>query len=198
MKLSFGILCAVSITSQAWAQFGGFGFWQTTVSEGFVSFSEEEKLTASDAAGADQFGLVLGIDGDTVIVSSYFDDDNGGQSGSAYIFTRSGSTWSQQQKLTASDAAGSDRFGEGVAVSGDTAVVGAPREDENGSQSGSAYIFTRSGSTWTQQQKLITSDGVGSDRFSESVAIDGDTVVGGAHLDDDDGTSSGSAYVFVQ
>ena len=90
-------------------------------------------------------------------------------------------TFTQQQKLVASDAAGVDRFGFSVAISGETVVVGAPDDDDAaGSRQGSAYVFVRSGGVWSQQQKLLASDGAEEDRFGTSVAISGETVVVGA------------------
>ncbi|MCK9516986.1 MAG: FG-GAP repeat protein, partial [Ottowia sp.] len=121
----------------------------------------EWKLVPSDGAADDWFGYSVAIsaDGYTAIVGAYKDDDLGTDSGSAYIFTRSGTTWTQQTKLLASDGAAGDSFGFSVAISGDgnTAIVGAYGDDDKGSTSGSAYIFTRSGSTWTQQAKLTAS-----------------------------------------
>ena len=102
-------------------------------------------------------------------------------------------------KLLASDGAADDRFGESVAVSGDTAVVGALLDDDNGSESGSAYVFRRDAGgvdNWGQVKKLLASDGAPVDRFGKSVAVSGDTVVVGAALDDDNGSGSGSAYLF--
>ena len=101
-------------------------------------------------------------------------------SGSAYVFTRTGTTWTEQAKLTASDGAADDRFGSSVAIAGDTIVVGAYWDDDNGSDSGSAYVFTRTGTTWTEQAKLTASDGAADDQFGRSVAIAGDTIVVGA------------------
>ena len=102
----------------------------------------------------------------------------------------------ENAKLTASDAAAGDAFGFSVAVSGDTAVIGAIFDDDAGSFSGSAYVFTRSGTTWTEQAKLTASDGAWGDLFGNSVAISGDTLLVGAYGDDDLGDGSGSAYVF--
>ena len=81
-------------------------------------------------------------------------------------------------------------------ISGDVAVVGAYGDDDNGSYSGSAYIFRREGNTWTQEAKLTASDGAASDYFGRSVSISGDFVVVGAYRDDDNGGYSGSAYIF--
>ena len=143
-------------------------------------WSEQQKLTASDGASSDYFGEYVSIDGDTAIIGAYRDDDNGSSSGSAYIFTRSNGVWSEQQKLTASDGASSDYFGIYVSIDGDTAIIGAYRDDDNGSDTGSAYIFTRSNGVWSEQQKLTASDGASSDYFGRNVSIDGDTAIIGA------------------
>ena len=161
-----------------------------------ATWSPQAKLTASDAAVGDLFGWSVAIDGNTAVIGARNDDDGGSDSGSAYVFTRTGATWSQQAKLTASDAASIDFFGYSVAIDGDTAVIGAYADDDGGSNSGSAYVFTRTGETWSQQAKLTASDAASSDFFGYSVAIDGDTAVIGAPGNDDAGGNSGSAYVF--
>jgi microcompartment protein CcmL/EutN len=163
-----------------------------------LSFDEVAKLTASDAASGDQFGTSVAVSGDTAVIGAFLDDDAGSGSGSVYVFTRSGTTWTEQQKLTASDAAAADIFGNSVSVSGDTAVIGAVQDDDAGGTSGSAYVFTRSGTTWTEEAKLTASDAAAGDRFGNSVAVSGDTAVVGAFLDDDAGGTSGSAYVFTR
>ncbi len=167
-------------------------------------WSQQQKLTANDAAASDAFGASVAVSGDAALVGAPFDSYVGGiNAGSAYVFVRSGSTWSQQQKLTASDAANSTwasehAFGGSVALSGDTAVVGAVK-DAGGTGAGSAYVFVRSGSTWSQQQKLTASDAAPNDAFGRSVAVSGDTTVVGAPSDDHaGGTDAGSAYVFVR
>ena len=161
-------------------------------------WSEQQKLTASDTAPGDEFGLSVAISGETVVVGAHLNDDAGSQSGSAYVFVRSGTTWSEQQKLTASDAAGSDQFGHSVAISGETAVIGADLNDDVASNTGSAYVFVRSGTTWSEQQKLTASDAAGSDQFGWAVAISGDTAAVGAIGNSDAGVNSGSAYIFVR
>ncbi len=153
-------------------------------------WTEQVKLTASDAAGVDLFGGSVGVSGDTVVVGAIGDDDAGSRSGSAYVFQRSGTTWTQQAKLLASDGAASDEFGKSVDISDDTVVVGAAGNE-------SAYVFQRSGTAWTQQAQLLASDGGSSDTFGRSVAISGDTVVVGANLDSNpNGSSAGAAYIF--
>src|SRR5262249_48052204 len=117
---------------------------------------------------------------------------NDSGTGAAYVFTRSGTTWTEQPKLTASDGANSDLFGAAVAVNGDTAIVGAYQKN---AQTGAAYIFTRSGTTWTEQQALTASDGAGGDVFGYSVSVSGDTAIVGAYTKN---TGRGAAYVFTR
>lgn len=163
-----------------------------------TTWMQQTELVAADAADGDNFGGSVSLDGDTAIVGALRDDDAGSESGSAYVFVRSGSTWSQQVKLTASDAAAGERFGVSVDVQGDTAIIGADLDTGAVAASGSAYVFTRTGSVWSQQAKVGASDAASADYFGVSVAIHGTTAVVGAWLDDDAGSASGSAYVFIQ
>ena len=163
-----------------------------------TTWTQQAKLTSADAATADNFGLSVGLDEGTVVVGAPSDDDAGSQSGSAYVFTRTGTTWSQEAKLTSSDADAGDLAGNSVGIGGDSVVVGAPLDDDAGGESGSAYVFTRTGATWTQEAKLTSSDAAAGDRFGYSSAIDGSTVVVGAYNDDVVGGDSGSAYVFTR
>ncbi|MBW3589708.1 MAG: FG-GAP repeat protein [Actinobacteria bacterium] len=146
------------------------------------TWTEQVKLTPSDGVVGNGFGFRVGLDGDTAVVGAVSDN---GDRGSAYVFTRTGGTWTQQKKLTASDGEPGDEFGFWVSVAGDTVVVGDP--SDNGQ--GSAYVFTRTGGDWTEQKILIASDGAQGDYFGRSVAVSGDTVVVGAQ-------GKGSAYVF--
>jgi len=162
-------------------------------------WTQDGKLTASDGATADGFGKAVAISGDYVVVGAHGDDDdNGDNSGSAYIFERSGGgAWVQEPKLTASDGAADDRFGTSVSISGDYAVIGSPQDADKGAFSGSAYIFDRSADgTWMQGPKLMASDGTSLDMFGQSVSIDGDRAVIGAWGGDGNVGDSGSAYVF--
>jgi hypothetical protein len=156
----------------------------------------EQKLLASDGTAQDRFGGSVSVSGDIAVVGAYRDDDNGSDSGSAYVYRWDGSTWVQEAKLLASDGAAEDWFGNRVSVSGDVAVVGVQYDDDNGSDSGSAYVYRWNGSSWVQEQKLVPSDGWAQDRFGGSVSVSGDVAVVGAHGDDDHGSASGSAYVF--
>lgn len=164
------------------------------------TWSLEQRLTADDGAASDFFGCSVAVDGDTIIVGSRYDTVGSNASqGSAYIFERTGATWSQAQKLTADDGATGDSFGAALALSGDRALVGAYGHDSSsGSNQGSAYVFRRNGTTWSQEQTLVASDAAPSDNFGASVALAGDTALVGAPQDDvGTNTYQGSAYVFV-
>ena len=152
--------------------------------------TNEIKITASDAAGFDRFGNSVAVGCGRIVVGSSLDDDNGNVSGSAYIFDLNGN---QLTKITASDGDSSDYFGYSVAVGSGRIVVGAPYDNDNGSDSGSAYIFDLDGN---QLSKITASDGAVSDLFGYSVAAGSGRIVVGAYLDDDNGSSSGSAYIF--
>jgi len=158
----------------------------------------QAKLLAGDGDGDDQFGGSVAVHGNTALIGALFDEDNGAESGSAYVFTRSGGVWTETVKLLPADGDVSDRFGASVALDGDTALIGAERDDDNGAFSGSAYVFVRTAGVWEFQAKLLAADGAASDQFGSRVALSGDTALVGAYTDDDDNTASGSAYVFVR
>ena len=162
------------------------------------NWAQQAKLLVADSAADDQFGYSLSLDGDTALIGVANDDDNGDQSGSAYVFTRTGSNWTQQAKLLASDGTINDFFGGSVSISHNNVLIGAHGDDDNGDQSGSAYVFTRTGSNWTQQAKLLALDGAAGDYFGWSVSLSGDSALIGADGDDEQGESSGSAYVFTR
>jgi len=156
------------------------------------SWTRQQILTASDAAAGDTFGSSVSVSGDTAIVGAPLEDAGGSHSGSAYIFKRSNGVWSLQKKLTASDASEGDYFGSAVSVSGDIAVIGRPGGDDRGADSGSAYIFGRSGDMWQPQQKVTASDGIGDVFFGSHVSVSGDTVVVGSSY------GPSAAYVFMR
>ena len=156
----------------------------------------KNKVTAADGAAGDQFGNSVSVSGDVALIGAENDDDKGSNSGSAYVFSRSGSTWSQQKKLTADDGATGDYFGSSVSVNGDVVLVGAEEDDDKGSASGSVYIFSRNGNTWSQQNKLTAADGAAFDWLGHSVSVSGDVALIGAWGDDDKGSNSGSAHFF--
>jgi hypothetical protein len=161
-----------------------------------TNWVQQQKFNVSDGAAGDHLGRSISINGDYAIVGAFFGDGNELDSGSAYMFKRDGDNWVQQQKLTADDGAGWDFFGFSSSISGDYVIIGVYGDDDNGSQSGSAYIFKRDGTTWSQQQKLLVPDGVAWDDFGISVSISGDYAIIGARRDDDRGYNSGSAYIF--
>jgi hypothetical protein len=150
------------------------------------------KLLPSDGAPGDHFGLSVALSGTTAIVGAETDRDNGIASGSAYVFDIT--TGQVVAKLLASDGATNDRFGFSVAISGTTAVIGAVFSDDNGFHSGSAYIFDAT--TGQETAKLLPSDGRIADRFGASVAISGTTAIVGAPYHDDSGIHAGAAYLF--
>jgi VCBS repeat-containing protein len=158
------------------------------------------KVLAGDRANAAQFGASIGASRDVVVVGAPKDSLNGG-TGSAYLFGRSqdgSNTWTQIKKLLPTGGAAQDEFGGSVAISGDLAVVGARLSDEKGTSAGSVYIYYRNQgglNQWGQMKKLLAPDGFANAVFGTSVAISGDTVVVGAPVTGQAGTSFG-AYVF--
>ena len=229
-----------------------------TRSSAGASWNEQQKLVAADASAQSRFGnrVAISKDGSTIVVGANLDNENGTDSGAAYIFTESGGVWSQQQKIVSSDVSASDNFGIDVAISkdGSTIAVGAYEKNNEGAvyiftesggvwsqqqkligsdtgavdqgdsfggeidisddgniivisalrnsgavlDGGGAYVFTRSGSTWTQEQKLVSSDMETGDRFGGSVSITGDgtQIVVGAWGENTGGGASGAAYIF--
>jgi hypothetical protein len=199
-----------------------------------VSWAQEAYLKASNTNFDDQFGYDVAISGDTIVVGAYFEDSNsvgvnGNQAdnaalfaGAAYVFTRSGTTWSQQAYLKASNTDAYDLFGSSVDVDGDAILVGAPDESSsatgvNGNQSsdsalqaGAVYLFERTGSTWSQQAYIKASNTDSGDKFGSDVAIDGDLLVVGAEGErsnstfvdgnqfDNSANSAGAAYIFAR
>ena len=161
-----------------------------------TAWSQEQQLVPSDGQIQDFFGNAVSLNGNVALIGAIYSDDNGPSSGAAYVFRYDGTTWIEEQKLLASDGELVDLFGASVAVSRDVAVVGAIWDDDNGDRSGSAYVFRYDGATWTQEAKLLASDGDVDDHFGSRVAVDGNRVLVGVLSDDDFGESSGSAYVF--
>jgi len=191
-------------------------------------------LKARNAEAFDRFATAVAVDGDTVVIGAPFEDGNAtgvdgdaannaaADAGAAYVFVRDDTAWTQQAYLKAANAEAFDEFGIAVAVDGDTVVVGAYTEDGNATSvdgdasnndaddAGAAYVFARDGTTWTQQAYLKAHNAGADDQFGISVAVDGDTVVVGASLEDgnatgvdgdadnDDARRAGAAYVFVR
>ena len=160
-----------------------------------TAWGEDQRVAPPQGTADDQFGDHLDLDGDTLVVGTPGRDLGGaGDVGAAYVFRRTGGVWTEEQMLVAPDGVETDAFGSAVAVSGDTVVVGAWNHDSpTGIDAGSAYVYVRSGASWTLQQQLTASDGTATDAFGVSVAVLGDTILIGAHGDD---LGGGSAYVF--
>jgi uncharacterized delta-60 repeat protein len=199
-----------------------------------ATWYQQAYLKASNSGAGDLFGVSVAVSGDTVVVGANNEASNAtgvngdgtnnsaSYSGAAYVFTRSGTTWSQQAYLKASNAGAGDYFGRSVAVSGDTAVIGAYQEASNATgvngngtnnsaiKSGAAYVFTRSGATWSQQAYLKASNSGAGDQFGCSVSVSGDTAVIGALGEASNATGvngngtnnsaveSGAVYVFTR
>ena len=161
------------------------------------SWKQEAKLLAPDGAPYDYFGRAVGIDGDVALIAAERDDDSGEDSGSAYVFRHDGAAWQFQQKLTASDGETFDYYGCAVSLSGDVALVGAYQEGENGPTAGAAYVFRCEAGQWSEEAKLLASDGELMDRFGYSVAVDGGVAIIGAPSDGFLFDTFGSAYHFV-
>lgn len=166
-----------------------------------TTWSFQAKLTALDGLEQDAMGYSVAISGDTVVTGAFGDHVDGVErSGSAYVFVRTGTTWAQQARLSASDKAAFDGFGSSVAIDGNTAVVGAQGNDHSGHDSpGAAYVYVRSGTVWSEQAKLMASDPTGFANYGISVAVSGETALVGATFGiNDDGIDSGNAYVHVR
>src|SRR5258708_4441664 len=146
---------------------------------GADNWGQVQKLTASDGVVSDGFGFSVAISGDTVVVGAY---GHNMATGAAYVYERDQGgpdNWGQVQKLTASDGAAQDAFGDAIAISGDAVVVGAP--DNAGT--GAAYVFARNqggADNWGQVQKLTASDAAANDLFGVVVGISVDAIVVGA------------------
>ena len=208
-----------------------------------TNWTQQAYLKAPNAGAGDYFGYSVAVSGDTVVVGAYGEDSNqttitngttasadnsASYAGAAYVFTRSGTNWTQQAYLKAPNAGTNDEFGSSVAVSGDTVVVGSLYEasnqttitngatasaDNSAAQAGAVYVFTRSGTTWTQQAYLKAPNAEAGDQFGYSVAVSGDTVVVGAYVEasnqttitngstasaDNSAFAAGAAYVFTR
>ena len=161
-------------------------------------YVQAAKLVADDAAAKDTFGRPVSVSGSTIVVGAGNDDDDGKDSGSAYVFEKSDDgKYVQAAKLVADDAAEGDNFGAFVSVSGSTIVVSARNNDDDGKDSGSAYVFEKSDDgKYVQAAKLVADDAAAMDRFGEFVSVSGSTIVVSARNNDDDGSNSGSVYVF--
>ena len=192
------------VTSSVFAGCGGesnvgaaYAFVRAPASGTPGTWTEQQQLCGSTAVSSDRFGSSVAIEGDTIVVGSPDPFASGGP-GLAYVFVRQGTSWAEQDELSALDSQTSDEFGACVALSGDTAAASAPRDDTSaGAGAGSVYLFVRSGTAWSMEQKIEASDAGANDRFGGALALAGDVALVGAREHDGlAGNDTGAAYVF--
>ncbi len=175
------------------------GFAYVFVRDG-NNWVQQAKLEDKTGEWTDRFGWSVSIDGDTAVVGAYQEGEfgHGFQTGSAFIFNRQGTNWTEQAKIRANDYTTYDQFGYSVAIDGNTAVVGATGDDVNGADSGSVYVFTRSGESWNQSSKFSARDSALFSHFGKSIAVDGDNIAIGAteYLAATNGNRFGLTYIF--
>ena len=162
----------------------------------------------SEAGFRTWFGWDVSLEEDTAVIGAKEDGGRikageregvGHGPGFVYVYVRNeDGEWNEQALFTSNDKETDDSFGTAVSLSGDTVAVGSPLDDDAGSSSGSVYIFVRNGDKWTEQTKITAADAAEGDRFGFDVSLDGNTLIVGAPLDDDAGSKSGAAYVFVR
>ena len=158
---------------------------------------EQQELVAADLDVEDQFGVSIDLTEDYALIGSFLDDDLGGASGSAYVFERSGSSWTEQAKLLSSAGAAGDLFGTSVSIEGDVALIGSVFDDQVGSNAGAAFLFVRHGSAWIQEADLFATGAMADDAFGRSVAMKEGRIIVGAWAEDELGFSdAGAAYAF--
>jgi hypothetical protein len=154
------------------------------------------KLRAADAGSSARFGESISIDGNTMAIGAFGANQ---RRGAVYVFVNSGSGWVEQQRLTAADALANDNFGAALSLSNERLLVGAPLKDGPTSDAGAAYVFTRTGTSWSQQTKLQRPGALASERFGTAVALDGDIAAIGATDVSVEGVSgAGAALVFTR
>lgn len=163
------------------------------------TWQQQPPLTANDGAKSDRFGFSVTISGEVAAVGAPFDDSfgvGGNNAGAVYIFEREQEGWRQHDKLLASDADSDDEFGTSMRLSENTLLVGAQFDKDNGTNSGSATLFIRKDTTWTELAKLLASRGEAGDRFGFSVSLDGNLAMVGTPFDDEVADRAGAAYIY--
>lgn len=171
------------------------GFTNTVHAQNFIPVC---KAVPADGVSGDSFGRSVDVDGDYAVIGAYGYSSNAGKS---YVLYNNGNTWEIVATLSASDAEQADHFGFSVSISGDNIVIGAYKCDAGATDCGAAYVFTKPKEGWsdmTQTAKLTADDADDTDYFGFAVSISGDYIAIGAYLDDDNGVSSGSTYVFAK
>ena len=146
-----------------------------------VGWVETAILVASDTVDGDHFGVSVSVSGETIVVgATWIDEYDRAMPGAAYIFRFDGAEWVEEARLVSDDPMASDNFGLAAAIFGDTVVIAAPADIENGEFSGAAYVFRHIGGRWNREQKLLVSDGGAYDHFGSAVDAGEDIVVIGA------------------
>ncbi|MBL8165532.1 MAG: hypothetical protein JNJ61_26350, partial [Anaerolineae bacterium] len=158
-----------------------------------LTVQPQAQLNGSTAPGG-QFAASVAIDGDTAVVGAPLD----GQAGSAYVYARSGTSWTLVQRLSPADGQSGDNFGFSVAIKGDTIIVGAPLRDTLGVNSGGAYAFSRTPAGWQQSQIMSAIRPAPGDQFGFSVSLSNSALIIGAPQDDDLGENAGTAYIWTR
>ncbi len=162
-----------------------------------TTWTFQQKLTAFDGSGGDEFGTAVDVSGDRLLVGSLFDDDKGVDSGSAYLFELSGARlWSLATKFVASDGATDDEFGSDVSIDNEVAVVGARLHNQAGADSGAVYVFESMMRAWAETVKITSAGAAIGDHFGSAVSVFGSQLLVGARQDDDQGAGSGAAFLF--
>ncbi|MEM7244468.1 MAG: thrombospondin type 3 repeat-containing protein [Acidobacteriota bacterium] len=160
----------------------------------------EIALLVGNSLPADRFGFSMALQGDLLVIGAPLDSTVAMHAGAVFVFERQDpGGWTEVAQLTASDGADSDRFGDSVALDGNTILVGASGDDDNGNASGSAYVFVGGGASWTEEQKLLPGSGEAEDFFGFSVALQGHAALIGSHFHDgDDDENVGRAHLFTR
>ncbi len=161
-------------------------------------WTEQAYLRGATPAAGNSFGTSVAIWGSTIVVGAPGDDGAGADAGAAYVFVRSGTTWTQQAVLRGTGLTAGDSLGRAVAAAQDTVIAGAPFRDGSGADAGAAFVFTRSAGVWSQQAVLTSSTAAAGDTFGWTVGLSGDTAVVGSPLDDTAATNAGAADVFTR
>lgn len=164
----------------------------------------EQEIQSSDIAVNDLFGksLDMNYEANKIIIGAPKEDTAAADAGTVYYFTRNGTTWTQQQKINASDGGSNDQFGIVVKMSANSLyiVVSSLYDDDNGDDAGAVYVYNLNGATnqWGSESKLISSDGEANDLLGNSIDINvlGNIIVIGCSLEDSSGSSSGAVYIF--
>lgn len=161
------------------------------------AFVHVTNLTGNDTVSGDAFGQDISLEGDTLYVSATSKDNGLQNAGAVYVYDRSPAGWAQSAVLTPNSPQAGEGFGVALASDGDRLAVGAHFSDAGTIDTGAAYVFSRGLLGWTEEARLLASDGAQNDFFGVSIAMFGDMVVVGAEGDDDNGQFSGSAYVYM-